>query len=102
MTSIDKATIPISKAALVMVFVGGLIVHYFTTLNAVRQGISDLKYEMQLEVQALKNEDFLLRTELSNKVTSKDVQLQIMSFIGEGLKPEEPSASQTENKKRRK
>jgi hypothetical protein len=102
MTSIDKATIPISKAALVVVFVGGLIAHYYTTLNAVRQGISDLKSDMQLEIQALKTEDVMLKSDMAHmELATNDMRMDMMSFISDGIKPEEPTRSYTDSKKRK-
>jgi hypothetical protein len=102
MTSIDKATIPISKAALVVVFVGGLIAHYYTTLNAVRQGISDLKSDMQLEIQALKTEDIMLKSDMAHlQLAANDMRMDMMSFISDGIKPEEPTRSYTDPKKRK-
>lgn len=102
MTSIDKATIPISKAALVVVFVGGLIAHYYTTLNAVRQGISDLKSEMKLEMQALKTEDIMLKSDMAHmQLAANDMRMDMMSFISDGIKPEEPTRSYTDYKKRK-
>ena len=102
MTSIDKATIPISKAALVVVFVGGLIAHYYTTLNAVRQGISDLKADMQLEIQALKTEDVMLKSDMAHvELATNNMRMDMMSFIRDGIKPEEPTRSYTDPKKRK-
>ena len=85
MTSIEKTTVPIGKAAVIVIFVGGLVANYYTTLNAVKSGISELKNETKLELNDLKNEDKNIYKELS--------QLQLthaaMSYIGAGIKPED-------------
>lgn len=90
MTSIEKTTIPISKAAVVVIFVGGLIANYYTTVNAVKNGLSDLKNETKLEINDLKNEDKNIHKELSDlQISSKELKEAAMSYIGTGIKPEE-------------
>lgn len=90
MTSIEKTTVTIGKAAIVMVFLGGLIANYYTTLNAVKDGISELKNETALEINDLKNEQKNIRKELTDlQVSNKELKDAAMSYIGAGIKPEE-------------
>lgn len=90
MTSIEKTTVTIGKAAIVMVFLGGLIANYYTTLNAVKDGISELKNETKIELNDLKNEQKNIRKELTNlQISNKELKDAAMSYIGTGIKPEE-------------
>lgn len=90
MASIEKTTVTIGKAAIVMVFLGGLIANYYTTLNAVKDGISELKNETALEINDLKNEQKNIRKELTDlQISNKELKDAAMSYIGTGIKPEE-------------
>ena len=102
MTSIEKATIPVSKAAIVTIFICGLLSQYFITLNAVKQGISDLRSETQLQIQSLNNEDRYIKEQLSSlMIDTKDLQDQIISYISSGIKPEEPTRVQITKKRKK-
>lgn len=98
MTSIDKTTIPISKVAIILVFVGGLLAQYFTTLNAVKEGISDIRNETKIELNNIKNDQEKLWSAIDgNREQNNDLKEAIFTYIGTGMKPESP-----EIKKRRK
>jgi hypothetical protein len=91
MTSIEKTTVPIGKVAVIMIFFGGVIANYYTTLNAVKDGISELKNETTLEINNLKNEQNNIRKELTElKISNKEIKDAAMSYIGTAMKPEEP------------
>lgn len=91
MTSIDRTTIPISKVAVIVLTVGGLLANYFTTLNAVKSGIQEIRSETKLEIQDLKNDDKMIRQEIDGvRSDQKDMKDAIVSYIGTGMKPEEP------------
>lgn len=90
MTSVDKTTVPISKVAVIVIFVGGLIGNYYTTLNAVKSGIQEVKSETQIQINDLKNEDKLIKQELQQvQLSNNDMKQAIVSYIGTGMKPEE-------------
>jgi hypothetical protein len=94
MTSVEKTTIPISKAAIIVIFVGGVIANYYTTLNAVKSGIQDVKTETQIQINDLKNEDKIIKQELDQlQVSNNDMKQAIVSYIGTGMKPEEPQVT---------
>jgi len=94
MTSVEKTTIPISKAAIIVIFVGGVIANYYTTLNAVKSGIQDVKTETQIQINDLKNEDKIIKQELGQlQVSNNDMKQAIVSYIGTGMKPEEPQVT---------
>ena len=91
MTSIEKTTIPITKVAAIVGTVVILVANYYTTVNAVKEGIADVKNETKLEIQDLHNEDKLIRAEISTvKAQTNEMKDAIVSYIGTGLKPEEP------------
>lgn len=90
MSLIEKTTVTVGKAAIVVVFLGGLIANYYTTLNAVKDGISELKNETALELNDLKNETKNIRKELTDlQISNKELKDAAMSYIGAGIKPEE-------------
>jgi peptidoglycan hydrolase CwlO-like protein len=91
MTSIDKSTITLPKAAAAMIVVAGFIAQYYTTQNAVKEGFNEFKRETDLKVRDLENEDKLIRQEIRG-VQSKveDIQAGITSYIGKAIIPESP------------
>lgn len=90
MTSIEKTTVPIGKAAVIVIFVGGLIANYYTTVNAVKNGISELKNDVKLETNDLRNEHKIINKAIEElQLAQKEMKEAAMSYIGTGMKPEE-------------
>lgn len=91
MTSIEKSTITLPKAAATVVVIIGFVVQYYTTQNAVKEGFNDFKIETDLKVRDLENEDKLIRQEIKG-INQKvdDIQYGITSYIGKAIIPESP------------
>lgn len=75
MTSIEKATLPISKVAIIMIAVGGFITTvlglYYGTKSAIQDGFNEVK----LEIQDLRNEDKLIKKDVFD-VTQRTDKLE--------------------------
>jgi SMC interacting uncharacterized protein involved in chromosome segregation len=99
MTSVEKMTISISKAAVVLVFIVGLVINYLTTLNAVKSGIQEVKSETQIEINNLKNADKNLQSDIQNvKQDLGELKMAATSYIGKAIMPRE---TKYEEEKRR-
>lgn len=99
MTSIEKSTISLSKAAAAGLVIIGFVTQYYTTQNAVKDGFNEFKRETDLKVRDLENEDKLIRQEIRGlDAKVGDIQEGITSYIGKAIIPESPKL---EERKRR-
>lgn len=90
MTSIEKTTVPIGKAAIVLIFVSGVVANYYTTLNAVKSGMQEIKNDVKLETNDLRNEHKIMNKAIEElQLAQKEMKEAAMSYIGTGMKPEE-------------
>lgn len=60
MTQIDKTTITIGKAALVVISISQAIITYMASQYGTQSAIKQLQYDTQLQLNELKYEDKLL------------------------------------------
>lgn len=91
---LDNTTIS-TKA--VLSIVGGVFVlaaQYYTTLNAVKTGIYEVRSEMKLEVERIRSEHKITELRIDQQRNELDkMQEAIKTFLSEGgvaIRPDEP------------
>jgi hypothetical protein len=100
MTSIEKSTISISKAAAVLVFICSMIVTYYTTKNATEAGVNKALYEINIKINTLENKDELILQRLDQTKANVDrLESAVVSYIGKAILPKEPAQEEDRRKR---
>jgi hypothetical protein len=90
MTSIDKTTIPIGKAAIVMIFVCGLLANWFMVNSAMEKNFSEFKSDVMLQLQDLRNENKAQNKDISSiSERQSNLEQAAATYLSEGNKPDE-------------
>ena len=86
-----KTSIPLIWVGTIVAFVAAWVGSYTATLYGTKEAIQQLKYEMQVEVMSLRNEDGKLWDHISSLKSQQDKQESLMVQFGEMLIPERTS-----------
>lgn len=98
MPSIEKTTIPVSKAAMLIISICGLLLTGLSAYVAAINGVKDAFTDIKLEIRDIRNDDKLQDLRISTLQKSLDFNLTCIQELQSAIKPEEPKIKHYEQR----